>query len=212
MSKWRLWQKDVSKKGHTAQHVRLRKGLLWAALIIFVAISIYRFVRPLNPTEVRNATIKAIALRDASKLVELCHPDEIRRIGITTEAVHKLLDETFWKPGARPIGDYAVQDMAGDTPVDIAEFPAYLRSATANGSARFVITANDSRDFGWRLNLTWLFFTYLKMDADDIAGRQTYLNVSRQFGLKGMIDSRGQFNELSAIEAKIQSLKPAPQE
>jgi hypothetical protein len=173
-------------------------------IVSIIGMLIYYFVAPPSPETICRLALTAIDRRDPKALLRLSSPEELRRVNLNEATVTALLSETFWKSGTPDMASAAVERAAG-MPVDRAVFTVDPKDVVPSGQSAFFVFVTDSRDIGWRLNLSALFFSFCRDRAKvDSRGRMDYVEICRKHGILGVQDSKTQFFDLSRIERKAQ--------
>jgi hypothetical protein len=92
-------------KGRRYSRKRKRYVILLGAMILLLAYPLYQWLSPPSAEEVMYATLRALQVGDVKTLILLTHPEEIRSLNLTPEAVDALLRTGVWRKGyLRPHG------------------------------------------------------------------------------------------------------------
>jgi hypothetical protein len=78
-------------KGRRYSRKRKRYVILLGAMILLLAYPLYQWLSPPSAEEVMYATLRALQVGDVKTLILLTHPEEIRSLNLTPEAVDALL-------------------------------------------------------------------------------------------------------------------------
>jgi len=143
--------------------------------------------------------VTAIDRKDARGLLRLAHPDEVRRLNLTEAAVRGLLADTYWRNGPPTLSRIPLERLP-QTPADQATF-------VSQDDMAFGMWITDSRTHGWRLNLSFLFFSFCKRaQGRESAARLEYAALCRRYGVAGLHDPLAVFHPVERIEARAREL------
>jgi hypothetical protein len=165
-------------KGRRYSRKRKRYVILLGAMILLLAYPLYQWLSPPSAEEVMYATLRALQVGDVKKLILLTHPEEIRSLNLTPEAVDALLRTGVWRKGyLRPHGKpMQALPRPPDMPVWVVPMaqPPNLNIP--------VYQANDGR---WYLSLS-----EMTAAANALAYRHdptvpSYWTVAERFGVVG---------------------------
>lgn len=174
------------------------------AFVLLAGAFLYLLFGPPSPEAVCRLTLDAIDRRDAGALLRLTHPAEIRRLRLNERNVAAMLDATLWRPGRPPVSSGRIEPETGENrPVDRRVYSIYPRGSGGPPDDPLVAVAvTDSRDHGWRLDLTWLLFTDCMLQGKGSQGRLAYVRLAREHGISGMMGYFGNYLDLAEVERR----------
>lgn len=180
---------------------------LVCTLAVAASIALYLHLARSSPDRIRDNALEAIRRGDARALARLANPAEMTAANLTNAKVAGLLAETFRAHDAPDLTKIRIEKEAGQ-PLDRVVYSVYpARASTSVRNRPIVILAvTDSLDVGWRLDLTWLFYSYCKSRKDEPEGRLDYLALCRKYGLAGFQDYTPAFHDVVEIERKVREI------
>ncbi|MCC6729799.1 MAG: hypothetical protein IT208_10720 [Chthonomonadales bacterium] len=182
-----------------------RKALTRLAVLAVVLLAggaLYRAFAPPSPEAVSRTALAAVDRLDARELLRLTDPEELRRLNLTEASVSAMLRETLWRDCCPRVAASPVR-RAPDMPADRATFPVTAAGVARPDGPTLYVAATDSLDRGWRLHLSFLFYSYCRQRAgSESAGRAAYVQLCRRHGVTGMQDPRGEYHSLEQIERR----------